>query len=184
MHRIYILCLEAEMVEKLVGASRLNKFVQSGQVLLLTLSVGMISGEMHLRIYSELNTLLLDISANTSAKVRVACPQKFLNRLSANSELSGAAWLEYRVPQCAKVPRAYQVYTAMEDWDYISCDEWMNYLRLESLGTTRKDLYLFRYAQLRVWSEGLKSVVDALQFPLSKVGLWQLQSIFLASDLY
>jgi hypothetical protein len=151
------------MVEKALGLSLLKKYAKPGQILLLAVLVGGISVQPRLKIYKELNTLLLDISVNISAKVTVVCPQETLNLPFFGCELSGAEWLESLLEKSNHVPLASQADQIMETWQYVSYGTWENLLTMDTLNISGKALSFSPYAQLPEWNEFLKSVRVACQ---------------------
>lgn len=91
MRHTFMWSSEGDMVKNSLGLSRLSKFVKPGAVVYLLLSVN-VSTHVHLKIYSGLNTALLDISANTSAKVPVLIPKSQMKMINLDLKHSGAEW--------------------------------------------------------------------------------------------
>jgi len=184
MPRTYILFSEVEMLENRLGLLHLSKFVKPGGLLLLTLWVMPISGQIRLRIYRESNTLLLDILASTSVKVVAACPQRDVMHQPHYSELNGAEWLEQYLPQSASVPLVSPSRVAYLGIVPKSWEEWMNLLQLELSGIGKQVISFSQLAQVRGWSEFSKSVVDVYQSRLSRVDCASLYDFFKVNPLY
>jgi hypothetical protein len=177
------------MAEKQLGLSLQKKYAKVGQALLLVLLVTETSANPRLKIYRELNTLLLDISVSISLRATVACPQRIVDTPVLDSELSGVAWLERSLEPSNHVPRVSQAAKIMQTWQYVCFRDWMNYLTLDTLNITGRALSFSPYAQLVEWNEFLKSPqVHCQPLPTRAVypALWSIynQSVHYCNDLF
>lgn len=172
------------MVEKTFGLSLLKKYAKPGQALLLVLLVTEISVYPRLKIYKELNTLLLDISANISAKVHVASPQRNIIPLPLDLRPSGAEWLGSLVEQSNHVPAILGGVELMEAWRYACFKDWMNSLTLDILSITGGAISFSPYAHIVEWNEFLKSVQAHCQPLPTKVVYPTLWNIYTESAYY
>jgi hypothetical protein len=184
MLHTYILCSEVEVVEKVLGLSLLKRYAKPGQILLLAVLVGGISVQPRLKIYKELNTLLLDISASISLRATVVCPQMRNTLPALHCVLNGAAWLEQLLEPSNHVPKLFEATEAMEEWEYYSYDRWENLLTLDTLNTSGKALSFYPYAGVVEWNEELRSVQVACPPLPSRVVYPALYRIYSQSRLY
>lgn len=184
MPRIYIACFEEEMVRKHLGLSVLSKYVKPGNLLLLSLCITQISGVIHLRIYSELDTLLLDILASTSAKVILACPRSPEHPKYPGSTLNGEEWLEALAGKSSNVPRVSLTLEESQKWHPVYWEQWMSWLTQELSNTGKPDISLSQYAHIRGWNEYLKSVVEVCPPQHTEVECQKLYNLFWDTEHY
>lgn len=160
------------MLEKNLGLLLLNKHVKRGAIVLLALSVNLSTG-MHLRIYKELDTLLLDISANTSLKVRARFPREQRKILYNHLELSGAEWREPFLNQLTEI--SLGLTEAVDNLHLLtnSSTDWMSYLSMDYYAISSAGLSPCIDVILRGWSTDYTSVVDVCQLPRITGGQFQ-----------
>jgi hypothetical protein len=160
MHHIYICALEVEVVKRNLGMSVRDKLGQAGQLVLVTLWVTGTLNTGQLRIYKECISLVVDISPNISAKVTVACPQRWLRQQLPGSKPNGAVWLEYLALQSVFTLSESPGKEILETWRYVSSDEWVHLLRQDLLSGTRNALSISPMAAVRELNREFGSVQD------------------------
>ncbi len=115
------------MVKEALGQSRLNNVAKRGGVVLLLLSMNL-SMTGHLKIYSALSEVLLDICLNISAKEYLKIPTMQYPLFMRHLEHSGAEWRVLCQRLSEKQPQGW---TALEDSGMLyhsSSQIWMDYL--------------------------------------------------------
>src|SRR3990172_1282233 len=182
MPRIYILSSEVEMVAKALGLSLLNRHVKRGVVVYVLLCLSS-STAAQLKIYSELSTLLVDISVSTSLKGVPIFPKIQRRHLLKDSEHSGEVWRDALPSPYGSILKELQPPTTFPSWAFVSCDEWMNWLNTDLYGIGAKDLSVLTEVRLMELSEGYTSVQAACKLPLIRVDSWRLSPLLAALSL-
>lgn len=164
------------MVERVLGLSLLSKHVRRGVVVYVALSLSA-STHGQLRIYSELSTLLLDISVSTSLRGVPRFPRCQKPHLLKDSEHSGEVWRDALPSPYASIDEELHPPTTFPGWACISSDEWMNWLNTDLYGIGARDLSFLTEVRLMEANEGFTSAQVACKLPLTRVDSWRLSSL-------
>lgn len=184
MHRIYIVCLEAEMAKSRLGLSLPRRFAKPGALLYVVLLVTVPSMDAHVRIYRELNTLLVDISVSTCPKVKVVVPWGKQSLCQKGYRHSGAEWLEALAKESGEQQLSFVGRLNMELWHYESFITWTRSWLKTSSDIIDQGLSLPRYAQARALNTESMLVSDAYKPLRIRVGFYQLLDALRESALY
>lgn len=176
MHRTYMLCSEVGLVKNALGLLALGKHVKPGRLVYLVLCLNL-SGSMHLKIYSELNTALLDICLSISAKDVVVFPQNQEKMLFWHLGHSGAVWRELSAEIFGIKPSSLVEIEELGHWWSLSSIEWKRWLDVDMYSISKGGSSRLAQTKLRGWNMGCTSVVDVCQLPPIKVDTTQLWAL-------
>jgi hypothetical protein len=170
------------MVKNTLGLSRLSRLAKPGAAVFLVLLMSS-SGLPHLKIYKELESLLLDISVNICLKGQIHYPMEQRHWLFHLLEHSGEAWRGHLPNPYETIYSVTPPQALLDSWYFLPYVEWENWLNLDLSGIGRRGSYLSVRTKIMEMSEGYTSVRAAYTVPPTKVGFRSFSPLLSAQSM-